>query len=203
MTTSPAATDPRPVYAGATAWVADILRGVTPAQMTDPTPCDDLDAAALGGHLLGTAHRAIAIAEGRDVSAVPAFGLAFDPDAYVAATSSAITLWGDDTLLDTPVTVPWGTVPGRGTLWGYVNETLVHGWDLAVATGRPAEAPAGLAEAMLPVARMFIGADIRDDAPFDAVVDPRPGAGPTERLANWSGRASSPWLTAGDPLARA
>ncbi|WP_299573597.1 TIGR03086 family metal-binding protein [uncultured Williamsia sp.] len=196
MTPSPAATDPRPVYAGATAWVNDLLRGAAPESMADPTPCDDLDVAALGGHLLGTAHRAIAIAEGRDVLAVPAFGLPFDPDAYADATASAIALWSDDALLDAPATVPWGTVPGRGALWGYVNETLVHGWDLAVATGQSPEAPAGLAEATLPVAQMFIGADIRDVAPFDEVVEPRPEAGATERLANWTGRASTPWLTA-------
>ena len=89
MTPSPAATDPRPVYAGATAWVTDLLRGAAPESMADPTPCDDLDVAALGGHLLGTVHRAIAIAEGRDVLAVPAFGLPFDPDAYADATASA------------------------------------------------------------------------------------------------------------------
>ncbi|MEH3155165.1 MAG: TIGR03086 family metal-binding protein [Gordonia paraffinivorans] len=192
--TAPLATDPRPVYADAVAWVADLLHHVDPSRHADPTPCDELDVAALGGHLLGTANRAIAIAEGRDVLAVPAFGLPFDPEAYAAATSTAIARWADDALLDAMVAVPWGTVPGRGALWGYVNETLVHGWDLAVATGQPSEAPAGLAEATLPVARMFIGADIRDEAPFAAVVEPRSGAGPTERLANWSGRTSTPWL---------
>lgn len=31
--------------------------------------------------------------------------------------------------------------------------------------------------------------------PFGPVVSPRPDAGPTERLANWSGRVSDPWVS--------
>jgi uncharacterized protein (TIGR03086 family) len=98
------------------------------------------------------------------------------------------SIWSDDTILDRPVTVPWGSVPGRAAIWGYLNETLVHGWDLAVATGQEAEADPDLAETVLAVVRRVIPAEPRGGhMPFAAVVEPAPGAGPTERLANWSG----------------
>ena len=45
-------------------------------------------------------------------------------------------VWADDARLDALVTVPWGRVPGRAAVWGYMREALVHGWDLAVATGQ-------------------------------------------------------------------
>ena len=40
-------------------------------------------------------------------------------------------VWADDAVLDELVTVPWGRVPGRAAVWGYIREALVHGWDLA------------------------------------------------------------------------
>ncbi len=53
-----------------------------------------------------------------------------------------------------------------------------------------------LVEPTAAVARQFIGADIRvPGVPFAPVVTPRADAGPTERLANWSGRVSAPWVT--------
>ena len=85
--------------------------------------------------------------------------------------------------------MPWGSVPGAGAIWGYLNETLVHGWDLAVATGQPSEADPDLAGAALAAAQRFIPAGPRGpEVPFGDAVSPAPDAGPTEQLANWSGR---------------
>jgi len=93
------------------------------------------------------------------------------------------------------VTVPWGQAPGREALWGYIGEALVHGWDLAVATGQPSEADPALVEPTAAEVRRFIPADARvPGVPFSPVVEPRPEAGPTERLANWSGRSAHGWV---------
>jgi uncharacterized protein (TIGR03086 family) len=95
-----------------------------------------------------------------------------------------------DGILDREVTAPWGTVPGRAALYGYLNETLVHGWDLAVATGQPVEAPREIAEAALAAAPRTLPAEPRGGhVPFAPPAPPAADAGPTERLANWSGRS--------------
>ena len=190
--------DPRPYYTAATQWVGDLLAHVRDDQLDSPTPCDDFDVRMLARHLNGTAHRAVALAAGDDVFAIPSIDEHHDAATYTNATDQAVALWSDDAKLVAPVRVPWGEVPGAGALWGYVNETLVHGWDLAVATGQNAETEPALAETTLAVARQFIPAEIRadDEVPFDAVVEPRPEAGATERLANWSGRESAPWTRA-------
>ncbi|MDF0531993.1 TIGR03086 family metal-binding protein [Tsukamurella sp. 8F] len=186
--------DPRPVFAVATEWVTDLLKNTT--ELGAPTPCAEFDTRALAGHLVGVADRAVALAEIGTIEGVSAFPDFEGADGFAERVARARSAWADDALLGRPVTVPWGQVPGAGALWGYTNEMLVHGWDLAVATRQPAEADPDAAEAMLAIAPTFLRAEIRDDpgVPFGPVVTPREGAGPTERLANWSGRSSTGWV---------
>ena len=193
--------DPRPLYADALTWVTSLASRAdghcadarTRKRFFDrPTPCTEYDVRALLGHIVATVWRARAAGEDGEVSAepvvvtgVPDGGWA---DALAAAAEKMQAAWADDTLLDRPTTVPWGRIPGRGALWGYFNEALVHGWDLAVATGQDPEADPALAEAAFAAMQRFLPAGMRGEGiPFNAVVEPAPGAGPTERLANWSG----------------
>ncbi|MBM7276815.1 TIGR03086 family protein [Gordonia rubripertincta] len=187
--------DPRPAFAAATTWVTGLLSEVTAEQLAAPTPCDEFDVRTLGAHLLATAQRAAALPEGVDVRAMPFIADRFDAQEYATVVARAVDLWSDDATLARMVQVPWGEVPGAGALWGYVNETIVHGWDLAVATGQTSEAVPEAATDTLAIVRRFIRPEIRQDpnVPFGSVVVPRPGAGPTERLANWSGRDATSW----------
>lgn len=190
-------TDPRPLYRRALLWVHSLLAGIGPEQLTRPTPCPEFDVRNLLGHLVATVDRVRTIGEGGEVFAVPhvVTGVPDDgwADAFVAATEKMWTVWDDDARLDTSVSAPWGTVPGRAAIWGYLNETLVHGWDLAVATGQDAEADPELAQAALAIAEQLIPAEHREaTVPFGPVVAPAASAGPTERLANWSGHCASP-----------
>ncbi|MFT4393817.1 TIGR03086 family metal-binding protein [Gordonia lacunae] len=192
--TAPA--DPRPPFRAATAWVTGLLAAIADDQLGAPTPCDEFDVRTLSAHVVATAQRALALAEGADVRTMPTIAEQYDAATYAALVESAHESWADDASLSRTVRVPWGEVPGAAALWGYVNETLVHGWDLAVSTGQPAEADPEIAEATLAVAQQFIPRAIRTDpnVPFGVVVEPRPGAGPTERLANWTGRQSVGWM---------
>lgn len=183
-------TDPRPHYTAALAWVHGLMTRAD--ELDAPTPCAEFDVRSLLGHLVCTVERARVIGEGGDPHSVPLVvtDLADPAAAYAAATAKTLAVWADDALLDRPVTAPWGTVPGRAAVWGYLNETLVHGWDLAVATGQDPEADPDLAGVVLAAAPRIIPEEPRGGhMPFAPVVAPRPGAGPTERLANWSGHA--------------
>lgn len=185
-------TDPRPGYRAALDWVAGLAAAVRPDQLDLPTPCTEYDVRALLGHLIGTVRRAVAIAEGRSPFDVPtAVTDVADHDlagTYAQDAKRALDAWADEARLDSTVTVPWGQVPGRGAVGAYTNETLVHGWDLAVATGQDSEADPQLAAAILAVAQRAIPAEPRGGhVPFAPPVEPALGAGPTERLANWSG----------------
>ncbi len=183
-------TDPRPLYSDALAWVAGLVAGAD--ALDRPTPCTEFDVRALLGHIVATVERARVAGEDGDVAAQPVVVRDVPDDGWPAALAAATekmqAVWADDTLLDRPTTVPWGRVPGRATVWGYLNEALVHGWDLGVATGQDPEADPALAGAALAAVQTFLPATMRGaDIPFNAVVESTPGAGPTERLANWSG----------------
>lgn len=187
-------TDPRPDYALALTWVRDLIAAVPAERLDDPTPCTEYDVRALLGHLVATVGRSRVIGAGGrpDTEPVVVTGVPDDgwADAYAAATAEMWPVWRADGALDREVVAPWGTAPGRTAVWAYVNETLVHGWDLAVATGQPAEfADPTVAERVLDAVAAILPAQVRGGPiPFAAVVAPRPDAGPTERLANWSGR---------------
>jgi uncharacterized protein (TIGR03086 family) len=190
-------TDPRPLFRDALEWVAGLIDGVRPAQFTDPTPCPDFDVRSLIGHLVSTIDRGRVIGTGGDPLTVPEVLTAPD-DGWVAALRTSADhyweVWNDDALLDTVVTAPWGTFPGRAAVLIALNEALVHGWDLAAATGQPAEADPDLANAALGIMQRALPETPRGGpVPFGPVVDPAPAAGATERLANWSGRVTEAW----------
>jgi uncharacterized protein (TIGR03086 family) len=175
--------DPRTSYTGALDWAAVVLAGVRTDQLSAPTPCPEFDVDGLRRHLVATVFKIAAIGEGADPLTLP-----FQVDGTLAeARAEYERIWTAETL-DREVSVPWGRTPGRTALWGYVNELLVHTWDMAVATGQPVEAPAEVAEPALGVIRTIIPAE-REGFPFAPPVEPAPTAGPTERLANWSGHA--------------
>ena len=187
--------DPRPLHRRAVAQTGTVVAAVTPDQFVLPTPCTEYDVRALLSHIVGGLTRAALVGEGDPHALVrPAMadGVPDDgwPDAYRAIAARATAAWADDAKLDTLVEVPWGKVPGRFALAGYVQELLAHGWDLARATGQETERDPELATSALATAKRILPPDIRGDAgvPFGPVVEVSPDAAPYAQLAAWLGR---------------
>jgi len=187
--------DPRPLYRRAVAQTETIVAAVTPDQFGLPTPCPEYDVRALLAHVTGGLTRTALVGEGDpDALARPAVAEGVPdegwPDAYRTATGRAIAAWADDAKLDTLFEVPWGKVPGRFVIAGYIQEILAHGWDLAKATGQPTEGDPELALWSLATAKRILPPDIRgtEGVPFGHVVDVAPDATPYTQLAAWLGR---------------
>jgi uncharacterized protein (TIGR03086 family) len=136
-TTAPM-TDPREIHRRAMAQTEATVVAVEPGQLGLPTPCPEYDVRALLSHIVGGLNRVAIVGEGGDALARPARvdGVPDDgwPTAYQAASQRARQAWADDAKLDALVEVPWGRIPGRFAIAGYVQEILTHGWDLAKAT---------------------------------------------------------------------
>lgn len=92
-------------------------------------------------------------------------------------------------VLEKVVTVPIGAVPGVVALHLRIAESLVHGWDLAQATGQPTDGlPDDLAEQELEFSRRRLPdlpPDRRPFAPVQPVSDDAPAL---DRLVALLGR---------------
>ncbi|WP_353648359.1 TIGR03086 family metal-binding protein [Nakamurella sp. A5-74] len=192
-------TDGRLYYAAAQDWVVELIGSIqNSADWERPTPCSEFSVRQLVQHLLATLDRARVIAEGGDPNPMPRI-VELPDDALLQGFSSRLpgvrAAWSD-AAMQSSVTVPPGVqVPGHVAIWKYANEVVVHGWDLACALGLDAEAPNGIAAPVLEHAAEAIPAEVRGGfVPFESVVAPTPGAGPTEQLANWNGRDAAAWV---------
>jgi uncharacterized protein (TIGR03086 family) len=186
-------TDPREIHQRAVAQTGSIVAAVVPAQLSLPTPCAEYDVRALLSHTVGGLNRIAIVGEGGDALAIPARADGVPDDgwlaAYQAARARASAAWADDARLDALVEVPWGKVPGRIALSGYVQEILTHGWDLAKAAGQPTEGDPELASWVLVISRRILPPEPRGgEIPFGPVVPAPPDSGPYAQLAAWLGR---------------
>src|ERR1700684_1402439 len=152
--------------AGTTALVVD---SVTPTEFGGPTPCGEWDVQALLNHVIlwssysleRRAHGESAAPElmERDFAAAP--GFAAD---YRAQLDRALAAWADPAVWDRELDVMGAKTPAANVGALMIAELVLHGWDLAAATGqeyavsdRAAEAALRAVEANAEMYRQYKG----------------------------------------------
>ncbi len=164
--------------------LAGVVAGITPDQLDNRTPCDDFTVGGVLEHMIGGATAFAAAYRGetpKDPDLSDPLG-GFEP--VLGDLVAAITVPG---ALDRTVAAPFGEVPGETFARFVVLDGLVHGWDLATATGQPYEPPAELVAATDAFARMALD-PLRDGHTFAGATEPAADASPIERLAAYTGR---------------
>ena len=141
------------VHRFALAETEQIVARVVPAQWRDPTPCSEWDVRALLEHIVRENLWAVALMAGRTIQEVgdrlEGDVLGADPlRAYQVSARAAAELFEEPGALERPVAVSYGPVPGRVYLGHRFLDALVHGWDLARATGQRVQLDPGLVEAL-------------------------------------------------------
>jgi uncharacterized protein (TIGR03086 family) len=144
--------------AGATALVVD---EVTQAQFSDRTPCGEWDVQTLLNHvILWTSYSLERRAEGesvapelmdRDFAAAP--GFAAD---YRAQLDRALAAWADPAVWDRELDVMGAKTPAGDVAALMIAEMVLHGWDLAAATGQTYAVSDRAAEAALPAVEAYL-----------------------------------------------
>jgi uncharacterized protein (TIGR03086 family) len=159
-----------------------------------PTPCTDWDVRALLNHLLGTLALGEALLSGTppavaiDPGGLPAADLVgADPAKAFRAGSDALVAVADDDAYQRVCTTPFGEMPGVALAGFTTLDILVHGWDLARATGQDPALDEDLASAVLAFAHHAIGETDRTSRIGPAVPVP-PDAPVTNRLVAYLGR---------------
>ena len=161
-----------------------VVAGITPDQLDNPTPCAEFAVRGVLEHMIAGATAFAAVYRGEE----PVGADLHDPlgsfGPVLGDLVAAITPLG---ALDRIVHAPFGDVPGDTFARFVVLDGLVHGWDLATATGQAYEPPDELVAEAHAFARQTID-PLRDGDTFADAVEPEPGASPIERLANYTGR---------------
>ena len=168
-----------------------VLVKVNADQLGADTPCASWKVSDLINHIVGAQYFFIAGIEG----APPAGGDANPASGdYVAAfdTASAacVDAFSADGVMQKMLTLPFGAMPGAAFLGLATTDTLVHGWDLAKATGQATDLAPELAATVLAQSKMAIQDSFRgpEGAPFGPEQQAPAGASTADQLAAFLGR---------------
>src|SRR3954454_21097321 len=131
---------------------AGIVAGTRLDQMSDPTPDGDWDVRTLLNHVIAGNYWAAELTAGKTIEEV---GDRLDGDlvandpmaAWEPSAKAAAAAFEAPGALQAPCAVSYGPVPGSVYAGHRFIDVLIHGWDLAVATGQAAGLPADLVEA--------------------------------------------------------
>jgi uncharacterized protein (TIGR03086 family) len=129
-----------------------IVAGVAGDQMSEATPCEGWDVRALMNHLVAGNLWAAELGAGATIDEV---GTRLDGDllgddpleAYEASATLAAAIFEAPGALEKPCAVSYGPVPGSVYAGHRFIDVLIHGWDLATATGQDTNLDPELAEA--------------------------------------------------------
>ncbi|MFJ8751477.1 TIGR03086 family metal-binding protein [Streptomyces sp. NPDC102441] len=179
--------------------LARVIGATTARQDTSPTPCADLDVVSLRRHLLGGIGYFTVVLADPDGDQRPDPRVYTGPDeAEVLVTaigelSAAVRAALADGFETGSVRVPalGGTFPGDYVLSMLVAEAVVHGWDIARATGQAWQPDPAASEQAHALLVGQIKPEYRGGAgmPFAPEVPVSPDAPALDRLLGFAGRS--------------
>jgi uncharacterized protein (TIGR03086 family) len=167
-----------------------IVAGIGPGQWPDPTPCTELNVREVLNHLVSGNLLFAALARKDPPPDRTADHLGDDPLGAFQRTGRELReAFSSPGALEAVYTAPFGTGPGVVLVHVRIGELLAHGWDLARATGQPADFPADLAEQSLAgLRRQLSSRPEGPGAPFGPEVAVPGDASAIDRLAGFLGR---------------
>jgi uncharacterized protein (TIGR03086 family) len=171
---------------------ARTVANVKASQFGQPTPCADWDVHALLNHLiLWTSYSLEARAHGESVGQdLMDHDFAADPGfaaAYRAQLDRALTAWADPATWERSLDVMGSPTPAADIAALNLAEMVLHGWDLAAATGQRYEVDAAAAAAALQAVEA--NADLfREYKGFADPVEVPPAASVLDQVLALSGR---------------
>jgi uncharacterized protein (TIGR03086 family) len=146
--------DPLAPLATAVEGAASLVSGVGADQWDLPTPCDQWSVRQLVNHVVGGNRLFTRVLSGQPLPPRDQLGrrahedqLGEDPAAaFRTSASELLEAFRTPGVLEREHTVPAGTLPGPAVVHLRTVEFLVHGWDLARATGQAVPFPDEIVE---------------------------------------------------------
>ena len=175
-----------------------IISRIHPDQTTLPTPCTAWDVRDLVNHVVHDVQQFTAMAGGGRYQQQDSDVIGDDwIGAYRDAAGSLLAAWRREGALETPVKLPWGEQPATWSIGQQITDLVVHGWDIAVATGQSTDLDPELGQLSLDWAKENLRPEFRGDEASGKVFGPEvsvPDDAPLhDRLAGFFGRDPGWW----------
>ena len=172
----------------ATAECQNAIEGVTPDDMSKPTPCTELDVNGLLNHVLAGMEMLKTAATGGKAAPPTENIVSDDPSGqYAKSRSDLLEILGKPGVFDATWEMPFGAMPGKMMAGIAFMEHLTHAWDIRKATGQPTEMPEDVVTECLglvqPMDQM-----LRMPGVCGPAVEVPDTASPTEKLVAFMGR---------------
>jgi len=149
----------------------ELVGGVRADQWAGPTPCDEWTVADLVTHMVTGNYVFASILHGTPLAQARSAAAGVQPgddlaERYRDAAAKLVAALSQPGVLEQMFTIPVGTLPGVGAVHIRLVEMLVHGWDLAEATGQATAFPEGLVEPELAFTQVQLDALPPERRPF-------------------------------------
>jgi uncharacterized protein (TIGR03086 family) len=169
-----------------------VVADIDPDQMGEPTPCSDWNVRELLNHVISGNYWASELARGATIEGV---GSRLDGDqlgddllrSYDRSAEAAAAAFEAPGALDAPCAVSYGPVPGSVYAGHRFIDILIHGWDLATATGQDRTLDPALVDACWAVVEPQEGL-LRGSGQFGDEITISPNADPQTHLLAALGR---------------
>lgn len=137
------------MYERALKRTGEVVSGVKKEQLDDPTPCTDWTVRQLLNHIIGGCTTWAMGGRGEIGDMSPDVNRVGDDHvaAYDRAARDVLEVFRSAGAMDRTFTMPWGESPGKANLGVAIADVIVHGWDLAQATGQQIDIDDDVADA--------------------------------------------------------
>lgn len=168
-----------------------IVAAASPADYHLPTPCPEWNVEQLINHMIGALimFRDVGVDGQADPALFTRDLIAGDAAASLAATgAAAVQAWSGEGQLDGTAKLPFGDFPAAFALQLPAMDMVVHGWDLATATGQHVDwSPELIADTLAFTQATFTTREFRGDD-FAPSVEVAADADDITRLVAFLGR---------------
>lgn len=169
-------------------WFDSCVHGIRDDHWSRPTPCSDWDVRELVNHVVNEDRWTPELFAGKTIEEV---GDRFDGDllgddplgAWEEARKEAVNAVQAEGAMERTVHVSWGEISGANYAGQLFTDHLIHGWDLAKATGQDTNLDPELVEACYRMSKP-IEDTLKASGAFGEKIEPPEGADrQTELLA--------------------
>lgn len=167
------------------ALLGQVVGNITPEQLDNPTPCAKFAVRDVLQHMISGATAFAAAYRNTDAPEPPQGD---ELGNFGPVLGDLVSAMNADGALQRTVQAPFGEVDGETFARFVAFDGLVHGWDMATATGQPYAPSATLVDEVASFAAAALE-PLRDGETFAEATSAPADATPIERLAALSGRS--------------